>query len=912
MQAGVWTDKASMKTIVRSQIADWLADHEFEFDEKRLLIRETVDDDGRSFAVAAFFPRNFEPPPETPESHAPAPGAVAETLRRLSPKQLAIVGGTIAAVALLAVVVPLLISKSGFDDSAEEQRKRDVAVRGSSDSGRNGSRNAAPPSFVTGIVRVYTGEPGFRVAIDGQPAMTKDGLLLTTPCAVTTEQGSQTVSVFRQGWYDQSRVVDVGEDSEVTFSPSEATDGSGSDILASPHLNAKVGEPIELTSLNSTRPELDPYVTPDGLSIWFVGDRSEGRGIYVATRLTPFDDFDPPRKVWQTADLPGSPSVTADALYVVYSVPEKARLMALTRTNPLAPFSDKQPIKADRSLAPTWTSAQILGDGRRAYWFESGKKDRTLMSSRSARDADFKKTYEYALPGRLPCLSRDGLRQYVFDGKKLTRYRRPQVTKKFGPGEVIAEVELDNYQPGKQRRQYFLSSDEQWLFYCDDPEAGGDLFMVRLFSGPHWGVPPRGQSISPKPVAAKDPDPVGDPENADAKPPEPVDPRSLPLPYTSHWKIFTTLTGNRQYDEAEGLIRNAKSTPTMQPYAEQLAWDEAELKLVRQFWRGVEKGAASLKEGDAIRVGNNRAEFIRFEDGVIVAQRGTSEIRKPLTELSPNELAALFDVVNETSDGPAQFQVGVFLYYDARALRRSAEIRLDRADSLADQFKEQQVRRRLVQAVAELERSNFGRGVTFLKEAQPLAEGLPIAQEVASMQAKLYSYIKWTEVGPRQWKRDGTAWEAPLERARGAFLLSEEQYENFELTLEWKTVDAITAQGGVYFRYPGSGDITDRSFKIQLANDAGVNPDAYSTGSLLGVVAPDQNVAKKAGEWNTLHIRLEGDNLSVTINGREVLDTSASDENLPKRGHVALDGVAGGITYRKVLVSELPRSSSDE
>ena len=113
--------------------------------------------------------------------------------------------------------------------------------------------------------------------------------------------------------------------------------------------------------------------------------------------------------------------------------------------------------------------------------------------------------------------------------------------------------------------------------------------------------------------------------------------------------------------------------------------------------------------------------------------------------------------------------------------------------------------------------------------------------------------------------------------------------------------------GGVYFRYSGQGNPNDNAFKVQLANDAGIAPDNFSTGALFTEFAPDVNAAKPAGEWNTLHIRVHGPDLVVTINGKQVLEAVAVAPDKPKKGYVALDGVAGGITYRKILVSELPK-----
>ena len=46
--------------------------------------------------------------------------------------------------------------------------------------------------------------------------------------------------------------------------------------------------------------------------------------------------------------------------------------------------------------------------------------------------------------------------------------------------------------------------------------------------------------------------------------------------------------------------------------------------------------------------------------------------------------------------------------------------------------------------------------------------------------------------------------------------------------------------------------------------------------------------------------------MQVTINGVEVLDRPVTSKDVPASGLVCLDGEFPGITYRKVLVYELP------
>jgi hypothetical protein len=46
--------------------------------------------------------------------------------------------------------------------------------------------------------------------------------------------------------------------------------------------------------------------------------------------------------------------------------------------------------------------------------------------------------------------------------------------------------------------------------------------------------------------------------------------------------------------------------------------------------------------------------------------------------------------------------------------------------------------------------------------------------------------------------------------------------------------------------------------------------------------------------------------VTVVVNGKKVLETKAAKETVPERGLICLDGIAGGIAYRRILLSELP------
>jgi hypothetical protein len=105
-------------------------------------------------------------------------------------------------------------------------------------------------------------------------------------------------------------------------------------------------------------------------------------------------------------------------------------------------------------------------------------------------------------------------------------------------------------------------------------------------------------------------------------------------------------------------------------------------------------------------------------------------------------------------------------------------------------------------------------------------------------------------------------------------LATKELYGDFELELEWR----ISAGGnsGILFRVdpqaprpPFSGP------EIQILDNARAKDGANlltSAGALYALYAPAKQVAKPAGEWNALRLRVQGKRIQSWLNGVAVID----------------------------------------
>lgn len=769
------------------------------------------------------------------------------------------------------------------------------------------------PEVKTGVCRVYTPQPGFQVLVDGELVRNEvDGEWLTTPCEVTLPVGNHDIKVVKKGYRDTplpGRVsVTADTPAEAVLEPVEDPLNVADSVLAAPYLLAKVGEPIPLESLNSPNLETDPFVTADGLAIYFASDRSEGNGIYYATRSSPYVEFYPPQLLQTSrgSDDKATPSITGDARIVTFAMPHKQRIKALLRDSPLGDFIETDNLKYSTSTDEIWRSSQMLSDGLRMYWTVEKKGAlETHVASRASRDGNFGDVLIVDMPGGHPCISSDGLRQYVFDGKTLSRARRNRTSAKFSKLETIATVALEDYVPSKLRRQYFVSDDEQWLYYCNNPNKQGNLFMVRLSQGAGWGFAAFGKNIPPRKVVAANPpetqpDPVTQPETGPQ-----VDPQTLPLPYTTYWQQFTKLMQTRDYAAAKQLIEKSQADRKFAQDEELLQWDLEDVNRATGFWNDVRSTLQQLKAGDTIRFGSAKVALVKFEKGEITAKARTKEIVKAIAEMRPADLLGIADLAIDKEDAAGQARMGVFLHYEPEGGVGSAEARFERAGDAGAEFYERQGKRILHQARQEFERDKIAEGLKFIAKVNSEFPKTQAAADAKQLEVEAYQFTKWQQRGRWEKGKEGE-FIAGSGRVADSYLMSPAMHDNFELRLEWKT--AANGSGGVFFRYRGRGDPNLFGYKIQLADDFGSGRvDPQTTGALFNDSAPTRNAVKKRGEWNTLRMQVRGTQVTVEINGREVLQTDAEVSNFKQaQGYVMLDGVAGGMTYRKTLLVKLP------
>ena len=875
----------------------------------------------------------FDPDEDDSPLHARHAARQAAGRSRAAAKWLTIGVTAIGLIAVLAttwsVFGPVQGNGSKEDRGSDEApgsgpKKKKRNSLASKDTAQTAGAQAGNSSIGTFACRIYTPEPGFFVLLDGEAARDAEGRKLTTPCEVGFPRGNHTLTLVREKFRDHSEEALIATERTFEIAPVYEPFAEPAGYFASGQAVAAVGKPVELKALNAGGPAWDPFIAADGLSLWFAAQKSEGKGIFVARRASLLNDFDKPEMLIRNSDRPASPSVTGDQLVVAYCVRGKAQVRSLARRAAESPFKQGLDLAFSERDGDRWPSAQISADGKALYYVQErkGMSRSFVVSRKSLRKPFDDDPAEISLPGTHPRISHDGLRQYIYDGEKVWRATRRAVDADFSNPEEMCRLDPGNYTAHAGYRQFCISEDEQWLFYSDAPEETGQLYAVRISEGPQRGFAPRGKAIPPKEIVQATNGKTAVEEKADAAPaktkehepePAPVDPRTMPLPYADFRGRLDTLMAAYDLAAAEKLIAAARQDPRFESDKSVMEWDREDVARLAKFWKRLEAAIAALKPGDVVRAGALQLEFGKYEDGTFSGKvRGLDKsVSRAIRELTPLDLVALVDRHAGRSDEDAQLEIGTFLALSPRVSPQLVTSRLERAGEKGKEVLERQYLRKLHMVEQEFARENIGAGLQLLDQLVAAAPKSKAAARARELRDGLPARLTWTPVGPQNWNASvpGEFAAAPR-KAPGAYLISPAEYGNFVLTLEWKT-DGDTAQGGVYFRCKRERDLRKSAFKVHVASDHAIraNPDRFSTGSLFGIRGPRSNAVRPNGEWNTLVLRVEGDRIRATINGVEVLDTPATDPKVGPAGYVCLDGEFGGITYRKVLVYEIPRAA---
>jgi hypothetical protein len=155
----------------------------------------------------------------------------------------------------------------------------------------------------------------------------------------------------------------------------------------------------------------------------------------------------------------------------------------------------------------------------------------------------------------------------------------------------------------------------------------------------------------------------------------------------------------------------------------------------------------------------------------------------------------------------------------------------------------------------------------------------------------------WKPMGENQWKVVNGILTS---EKSGANLVSEKEFQDFKLHVEFRYPEH--SNSGVYLR---------GRYEVQIADNAGLEPDNILFGGIYGFLTPTENMAKAPGKWQSFDITLIGRRVSVIANGRHVIidrtipgiTGGALDSNEGEPGPFLIQGDHGPIEYRNIIVT---------
>lgn len=173
---------------------------------------------------------------------------------------------------------------------------------------------------------------------------------------------------------------------------------------------------------------------------------------------------------------------------------------------------------------------------------------------------------------------------------------------------------------------------------------------------------------------------------------------------------------------------------------------------------------------------------------------------------------------------------------------------------------------------------------------------------------------EWTADAKQHWSVEN---EELVNDGHGAYLVTDEEYTDYELLIDYKTVPL--ADSGIYLKANPQVQIWDftEEAKFKLGADKG-------SGGLWNNSpgAPGKDPFVKAdhafGEWNSFKIRQIGARTTVWLNGQLVVDNAIMENYFDRenplfaRGPICLQTHGGEIRWKNIYLREIPAEEANK
>jgi hypothetical protein len=145
---------------------------------------------------------------------------------------------------------------------------------------------------------------------------------------------------------------------------------------------------------------------------------------------------------------------------------------------------------------------------------------------------------------------------------------------------------------------------------------------------------------------------------------------------------------------------------------------------------------------------------------------------------------------------------------------------------------------------------------------------------------------------------------------KGQNLCTAKDYGDFEMHVDWKINEH--ADSGIYLRGSPQVQIWDPKDPNQLKNGCDKGSGALWNNQ-KNPRFPNVVADNSIGEWNTFHIKMVGEKVTIHLNGKLVTDNVTMenvwerDKPIYPKGAIELQNHGNTLYFRNIYVKELPR-----
>jgi len=166
----------------------------------------------------------------------------------------------------------------------------------------------------------------------------------------------------------------------------------------------------------------------------------------------------------------------------------------------------------------------------------------------------------------------------------------------------------------------------------------------------------------------------------------------------------------------------------------------------------------------------------------------------------------------------------------------------------------------------------------------------------------------------------------------GDDIITVEQFDNFELMLDWRILDRGGNSGVIIRASENAITSWHTGPEVQILDNAAYpgRDTRQLAGACYDLYPPSKDVSRPLGQWNTFRIVADGNHIEHWLNGEKIIEYQlGSDDwkqrvaaskfrkmeaflNPPTKGHICLQDHTARIEFRNIKIRPLPAKAAQQ